>query len=137
MGAALAAAMALTLTYPGSEPLDVFILVLGVGFALLAGSANLMQLPFLTRTGGLLTYSKFASGLKMKGMIPSRVGMMMLYAPAMCLAIYCWTWPVYNWTCWEFLSSLSARKPAEARREGLQSASGGDVRVCRYTALSL
>jgi len=88
MGSAEAAAMALTLTYPGSEPLDVFILVLGVGFALLAGSANLMQLPFLTRTGGLLTYSKFASGLKMKGMIPSRVGMMMLYAPAMCLAIY-------------------------------------------------
>lgn len=77
------------LTYPDlSQPLDIFMLVLGVGFALLAGSANLMQLPFLTRTGGLLTYSKFASGLQMKGMIPSRIGMMMLYAPAMCIGVY-------------------------------------------------
>ena len=47
-----------------------------------AGTANLFNIPFLTRGGGLLSYSKFAKNVEFGIHVPSRFGMLCLYFPA-------------------------------------------------------
>jgi len=46
------------------------------------GGANIFRIPFFHRAGGLLTYSKFAMGANFGLMVPSRLGMSLLYMPA-------------------------------------------------------
>lgn len=67
------------------DQLVVFFLVF---FIFTATLANRLNIPFLTRDGGLLTYSKFAQGVKVGPDLPSRVGMVMLYAPSMVIGCY-------------------------------------------------
>ena len=70
-----------------SEPLDLAIVALLAILIPVAALANRVNLPFLTRTGGLLTYGKFARQASLKWLsIPSRLGMLLLYAPAAAVA---------------------------------------------------
>ena len=84
----------LALTYPDpSVPADAAILILLVFFIFTAAFANLCKIPFLTRGGGLLTYSKFASGVTFGLNVPAKVGMFLLYAPAAVVGFW-WWWNV-------------------------------------------
>ena len=70
------------LTMPDlSDPLDVAVVGLLAFFIPVAALANHVNLPFLTRGGGLLSYSKFAKGVDFGISLPSRHGMLLLYAP--------------------------------------------------------
>jgi len=71
-----------------SQRPDQFMAVLLGGFTVIAGTANMINLPFMTRTGGLLTYSKFANGMTSGIMVPSKLGMNLLYAPPAAVAAY-------------------------------------------------
>ena len=84
----------LALTYPDpSVPVDAAILFLLVFFIVAAAFGNLCKLPFLTRDGGLLTYSKFARGVTFGPDVPTKVGMLVLYAPASVIGFW-WRWNV-------------------------------------------
>ena len=75
------------LTMPDlSDPLDVAVVGLLAFFIPVAALANHVNLPFLTRGGGLLSYSKFAKGVDFGISLPSRHGMLLLYAPAGAIA---------------------------------------------------
>ena len=63
-----------------SEPLDLAVVGLLAFFIPVAILANRVNLPFLTRGGGLLSYSKFAKGVTFGIALPSRLGMLILYA---------------------------------------------------------
>jgi len=65
-----------------SNQIDLGLFVVAIVFSVTAGSANLFDIPFLNRSGGLLSYSKFAKGVKLGMNVPSRLGMFMLYFPA-------------------------------------------------------
>jgi len=68
---------------------DLFMFAIAIFFAVTAASANLV--PFLgifSRGGSLLSYSKFAGGMTMTGMVPSRLGMTLLYFPACCIGLF-------------------------------------------------
>lgn len=65
-----------------SQKPDQFMTFLLTVFGGVAGTANIFNLPLLHRTGGLLTYSKFANGMTFGIMVPSKLGMCLLYAPA-------------------------------------------------------
>ena len=69
-----------------SEPLDLAVVGLLAFFIPVAILANRVNLPFLTRGGGLLSYSKFAKGVTFGIALPSRLGMLILYAPAAAIA---------------------------------------------------
>jgi protein-S-isoprenylcysteine O-methyltransferase Ste14 len=73
-------------------PYDIFMTTLAVVFMALAGIANLFpNVPLLNqfaRGGAMLSYSKFAAGMTIKGMVPSRFGMTMLYSPSIVVALY-------------------------------------------------
>lgn len=58
-----------------SESVDLVMIIALSLFIVIALTGNTLQIPFLTRTGGLLTYSKFAQGIKIGIMLPSRIGM--------------------------------------------------------------
>jgi len=58
-------------------------------FFIFTGSlANKLNVPFLTRDGGLITYSKFASGVSFGPNVSTRNGMMFLYTPGILIALY-------------------------------------------------
>lgn len=59
-----------------SEPLDLAVVGLLAFFIPVAILANRVNLPFLTRGGGLLSYSKFAKGVTFGIALPSRLGML-------------------------------------------------------------
>jgi very-long-chain enoyl-CoA reductase len=65
-----------------NNPLDQSVVALTVFFTLFGGLGNVLNIPFFTRDGGLLTYSKFAKGVVLGPTVPSRVGMTLVYAPA-------------------------------------------------------
>jgi len=56
-------------------------------FIFAATLANKLHVPFLTRDGGLLTYSKFANGVNFGPTVGSRPGMVVLYTPAMLIGL--------------------------------------------------
>ena len=65
-----------------NNPIDQSVVALTVFFTLFGGLGNVLNIPFFTRDGGLLTYSKFAKGVVLGPTVPSRVGMTLVYAPA-------------------------------------------------------
>jgi protein-S-isoprenylcysteine O-methyltransferase Ste14 len=66
-----------------SNKIDVATLMFQLTFVLLGLGANTLSLPLFKNNGGMFTYSKFAHGLKDRGpMLPTIVGMLMLYTPA-------------------------------------------------------
>lgn len=69
-----------------SEPLDLALVALLAFLIPVVPLANRVNLPFLTRDGGLLTYGKFAQGVTFGISLPSRLGMLLLYAPAAAIA---------------------------------------------------
>ena len=75
------------LTMPDlTEPLDLAIVALLAFLIPVVPLANRVNLPFLTSDGGLLTYGKFAQGVTFGISLPSRLGMLLLYAPAAAIA---------------------------------------------------
>ena len=60
----------------------VFVFTHIVFFSVFAGLANVLNIPFFKRDGGLLSYSKFAAGVKLGITVPSRLGMTLVYFPA-------------------------------------------------------
>ena len=76
------------LTYPDfNNTFDQIIVVIGILFFFCAGFANVFNIPFISRSGGLLSYSKFANNVRCGPSISSRVGMTLLYLPALCLGL--------------------------------------------------
>ena len=69
-----------------SNPLDIAMVTFLVVFIPIAGLANRVDLPFLSRGGGLLSYSKFAKGVTFGISLPSRLGMLTLYFPSVIIA---------------------------------------------------
>jgi hypothetical protein len=71
-----------------SEPLDLVIVALLAILIPVVALANRVNLPFLTRGGGLLTYGKFAQRAASSTWlsVPSRLGMLLLYAPTAAVA---------------------------------------------------
>jgi len=67
-----------------SSPLDVGLAIFLMVGTIMCGSANVCNLPLLNRSGGFLTYSKFATDVKLSCIpnVPSRVGMTSMYLPA-------------------------------------------------------
>lgn len=68
-----------------ADQLAIFFLVF---YTFIATLGNKLNIPFLTRDGALLTYSKFAQGVKVGPDLPSQFGMMMMYAPSMMIGAY-------------------------------------------------
>ena len=79
-----------TVTLPDfSVALDQCFLFIIITFAFIGGGANKLNLPFLTRQGGLLTYSKFANGVNNRGpSIDSKLGMFLLYFLPALIGVY-------------------------------------------------
>lgn len=76
------------LEWAGPETsMDFFVAAYLVVFTLLAGGANFLNLPLFNRaSGGMLSYSKFAKNIKFGIDVPSRLGMTLLYLPAVPVA---------------------------------------------------
>lgn len=70
-----------------SSTLDCGLVALLSVFCVTSALANKINIPFFTRGGGLLTYSKFAAGFSSGPTLPSRLGMTLLYSPAMFVAL--------------------------------------------------
>ena len=76
------------LTLPDlNSTFDQVIIVFAFIFFLLGGFANALNIPFFTRDGGLLSYSKFATNVSFGYSISSQLGMTILYAPAFLFAL--------------------------------------------------
>jgi hypothetical protein len=73
-----------------SDPLDQAVIGLIVFFSLFAGLANVLNIPYFKRDGGLLSYSKFAAGVKLGITVPSKLGMTLVYFPACLVGVYAW-----------------------------------------------
>jgi very-long-chain enoyl-CoA reductase len=71
-----------------SSPIDLGLVCLGTFFAITAAVGNKLQVPLFARGNSLLSYSKFAQGVKAGIDVPSRVGMTLMYAPACALGAY-------------------------------------------------
>jgi 3-oxo-5-alpha-steroid 4-dehydrogenase 1 len=73
--------------------MDTGFFALGASSCLLGIFANndSLNLPFLSRSGGLLAYSKFAEDVKLGLSVPSKLGMTLLYLPSTLLAAYCYS----------------------------------------------
>jgi len=70
------------------DPLEISYFFVCVTFCVVCLLANRVNLPFLHRQGGLLTYSKFAADVKFGVDISSQWGMALLYWPSMLLGAY-------------------------------------------------
>jgi len=70
-------------SYPDfAIPVDSFATLVFAAMIPILGLANKIKLPFLGRTGGLLTYSKFAADVSSRVKVPTQTGMLSLYAPS-------------------------------------------------------
>jgi very-long-chain enoyl-CoA reductase len=82
-----------TLNYPDFQhPFDQLMLTGSTVMIIIALFANgrKTRIPFFDRKGGLMTYSKFAADNSFGFQVPSRLGMLLLYAPALLSNIlYC------------------------------------------------
>ena len=76
-----------TFTPPAFTTFDNCIIAFGIVFTVLGGFGNALHLPFVTRSGGLLSYSKFAQNVQCGISVSSRVGMFFLYFPAFLLSL--------------------------------------------------
>lgn len=72
------------------NPLDVLMAISGVLFLMMSFSANMYELPFLSRSGGLMAYSKFAANIDFGILLPSKIGMALMYFPPMLMCIVCY-----------------------------------------------
>jgi hypothetical protein len=79
----------ISLTFPDlDDPLDLVVATSLLCYGLMSLVSNRWpMIPMLTRSGGLLTYGKFASGVTFGVSVPSKLGMALLYFPSMCLGI--------------------------------------------------
>ena len=57
-----------------SNKVDQAVVILAVSFTLFGGLGNVLNIPLFTRDGGLLTYSKFAKGVRFGPTVPSVLG---------------------------------------------------------------
>ena len=71
-----------------NDPLEVVIVIAASCFILVSVFANRLQISFLHRGGGFLTYSKFATNVKFGVDISSKFGMAFLYWPSVLVALY-------------------------------------------------
>lgn len=70
-------------TYPDlAIPVDSFVLLVFASMIPILGFANKINLPLLTRASGMLTYSKFAADVSSRVKVPTKTGMLALYAPS-------------------------------------------------------
>jgi hypothetical protein len=78
-----------SLTFPDlDDPLDLVIATAFLCFGVFSLVNNRFPIiPLMTRSGGLMAYGKFASGVNFGVSVPSRLGMALLYFPSMCLGI--------------------------------------------------
>ena len=70
-----------------SSPLDVMLFGVCVFYSLTSLFANRLNVKYLTRDGGFLTYSKFAKGVQFGPSVSSRFGMALLYSGGFALAL--------------------------------------------------
>ena len=70
------------------NPLDVFMAFSGVLFLMISFSANMYELPFLSRGGGLMAYSKFAANVDFGILLPSKIWMALMYFPDMLMCLF-------------------------------------------------
>ena len=69
-----------------SLPLDCFAWWTLVALCPLLALSNVLTIPGFNKSGALMSYSKFAHGVKARPLLSSRVGMILLYLPSACLA---------------------------------------------------
>jgi len=70
------------------DPIEIAIFLAGTSFSIISLVANRVNVPFLHREGGLMTYSKFATNVEFGISISSKWGMALLYWPSVLLGTY-------------------------------------------------
>ena len=72
-------AMAFFVPPDTSSAMDVMMIGFFVFYILSSLFGNRLKIPFLTRDGGLMTYSKFAKGVSLGPNVSTRTGMLVIY----------------------------------------------------------